>query len=261
MMKNVYPNILCDDTVRKLSAIGIEKLSDYVNELESSSEAINLQFKEKMEMLIDRLYQNKINDTIKRLRASAKLSEPDAHIQTIVYDNERNLSRSSVIELSTCDFMNLGTNVVIEGVTGSGKTYLACAIANAAIEKCFKTKYVRLPDLLQEFEEREAMHKPKSVLVKKYSRPTLLIIDEWLLQPATESFCNFLLEIFERRRGASTIMCTLYEQSEWHNRLGGNVQAESIIDRIIHNCIDIVLGDLNMRAYTSPIKKNKQHHN
>lgn len=258
MIKKVYSNILCDDTVRKLSAIGIEKLSDYVNELEASPEAVNLHFKDKIEMLIDRLYQNKINDTIKRLKAGAKLSEPNASIQSIVYDEGRKLNRSSVLELSNCDFMNRATNVVIEGTTGCGKTYLACAIANAAIEKCFKTKYVRMPDLLQEFEEREAMHKPKSLLVKKYSRPTLLVIDEWLLQTTTESFCNFLLEIFERRKDSSTIFCTLYEQSEWHSRLGGNVQAESVIDRIIHNCIDVVIGDLNMRAYTSPIKNNKK---
>ena len=108
--------------------------------------------------------------------------------------------------------------------------------------------------MIHEFEEREAMHLSKTVLYKKYARPTLLIIDEWLLQPTTESFCNCLLEIFERRKGLSTVMCTLYEQSEWHNRLGGNVQAESVIDRIVHNCVDIVLGDLNMRAYTSPTK-------
>lgn len=98
------------------------------------------------------------------------------------------------------------------------------------------------------------MHLSKTVLYKKYARPTLLIIDECLLQPTTESFCNCFLEIFERRKGLSTVMCTLYEQSEWHNRLGGNVQAESVIDRIVHNCVDIVLGDLNMRAYTSPTK-------
>lgn len=65
--------------------------------------------------------------------------------------------------------MNYGTNVVIEGVTGSGKTYLACAIANAAIEKCYKTLYVRLPDLIQEFEERGAMHLSKTVLYNKYA--------------------------------------------------------------------------------------------
>lgn len=131
---------------------------------------------------------------------------------------------------------------------------MACAIANAAIEKCYKTLYVRLSDLIQEFEERGAMHLSKTVLYKKYTRPTLLIIDEWLLQPTTESFCNCLFEIFERRKGLSTVMCTLYEQSEWHNRLRGNVHAESVIDRIVHNCADIVLGDLNMRAYTSPTK-------
>lgn len=55
---------------------------------------------------------------------------------------------------------------------------MACAIANAAIEKCYKTLYVRLPDLIQELEERKAMHLSKTVLYKKYARPTLLIIDE-----------------------------------------------------------------------------------
>ena len=95
MVKVVYPSILCDDTVRKLSAIGIEKMSDYVNEIEAAPDAVKLLFKDKLEMIIDRLYQNKINDTIKRLRA--KLSEPDACTQSIVYDNNRNLSRYAVL--------------------------------------------------------------------------------------------------------------------------------------------------------------------
>lgn len=75
MVKVVYPSILCDDTVRKLSAIGIEKMSDYVNEIEAAPDAVKLLFKDKLEMLIDRLYQNKINYTIKRLRSRAKLSD------------------------------------------------------------------------------------------------------------------------------------------------------------------------------------------
>lgn len=55
MVKVVYPSILCDDTVRKLSAIGIEKMSDYVNEIESAPDAVKLLFKDKLEMIIDRL--------------------------------------------------------------------------------------------------------------------------------------------------------------------------------------------------------------
>ena len=95
-------------------------MSDYVNEIEAAPDAVKLLFKDKLEMIIDRLYQNKINDTIKRLRSRAKLSEPDACTQSIVYDNNRNLSRYAVLELATSGFMNYGTNVVIEGVTGSG---------------------------------------------------------------------------------------------------------------------------------------------
>lgn len=47
MVKVVYPIILCDDTVRKLSAIGIEKMSDYVNEIEAAPDAVKLLFKDK----------------------------------------------------------------------------------------------------------------------------------------------------------------------------------------------------------------------
>ena len=52
MVKVVYPSILCDDTVRKLSAIGIEKMSDYVNEIEAAPDAVKLLFKDKLEMII-----------------------------------------------------------------------------------------------------------------------------------------------------------------------------------------------------------------
>lgn len=52
MVKVVYPSILCDDTVRKLSAIGIEKMSDYVNEIETAPDAVKLLFKDKLEMMI-----------------------------------------------------------------------------------------------------------------------------------------------------------------------------------------------------------------
>lgn len=65
------------------------------------------------------------------------------------FEEGRHLSKETVVNLCTCDFMRYGNNIVIEGSTGTGKTYLACCIANAAIEKCFKVKYVRMPDLDQ----------------------------------------------------------------------------------------------------------------
>lgn len=251
---NAFNRILDDDSIRKLTALGIEKLSDFIDELSSEPDSANLGFKEKIEILINRLYQHKINNTIMRLKQDAKLSEPEANIVSIIYDKERGLNRQTIIDLASCDYMNNKLNIVLYGPTGSGKTYVACALANAAIERCFKVKYVRMPDLVQEYEDRIAMGRTQTTLIKKYARPSLLIIDEWLIYEITPKFCNLLLEIAENRKNSSTVFCTLNEQSSWHALLGGSVQAESIIDRIVHRSINIMVGPLNMREYTSPVK-------
>ena len=81
-------------------------------------------------------------------------------IAGLYYEAERLLSRELMIELETCDFMRNQTNIIIEGPTGAGKTYIVCAIAKAAIGKCYRVKYIRLPDLQQEF-ERLSFHESK----------------------------------------------------------------------------------------------------
>ena len=84
--------------------------------------------------------------------------------------------------------------------------------------------------------------------MKKYARYELLRLDEWLTEDVDDTDINFLFELIERRYAAkSTVICTQYTPAEWHGRLGGGVQADAMVDRLVHGAIRIDLGDVNVR--------------
>ena len=247
-MNKIYSHLLQEDTIRKLQVLKLEELIDLIDEVGSEAEYADLSFIDKVEQILRRLYQAKLNQRIQVLRNNAKLRDKNAAILNITYPKERCLSRELMVELSTCNFMHGNTNIIFEGPTGAGKTYLACALGNAAMEKCFRCKYMRLPDLLQEYEEVKERHSVKN-FIKKYVTPSLLILDEWLLRPISDEFCGKILDIIDARYGEnSTIFCSQFPHSDWLERLGGTVAAEALIDRIVQNSLTVTLGDLNMRA-------------
>ena len=135
----------------------------------------------------------------------------------------------------------------ITGVTGSGKTYMACAFGLEACKQHFKTKYVRLPDLLLELEVARNEGTYKKVQAR-YANPILLIIDEWLLLKPTETEQHDIQELLHRRRKkSSTIFCSQYDPCGWYDQLGGDDSplAEAILDRIKHDAykINIIPSD------------------
>ena len=105
----------------------------------------------------------------------------------------------------------------------------------------FKTKYVRLPDLLLELEVAQNEGTYKKVQAR-YANPILLIIDEWLLLKPTETEQHDILErLHRRRKQSSTIFCSQYDPSGWYDQLGGDDSplAEAILDRINHDAYKI----------------------
>ncbi len=66
---------------------------------------------------------------------------------------------------------------------------------------------------------------------------------------------RFLLELVERRyMDRSTVLCAQYSPAEWHGRLGGGVQADALVDRLVHGAVRIDLGDVNVRRLLSEKK-------
>lgn len=134
--------------------------------------------------------------------------------------------------------------------TGSGNTYLGSSLAKAACQHRYRALYIRMPELEEAW--LQATDKPggKEKFLRKYAAYQLLTVDEWLLDPPTESVRGMLLELFERRYDTvSTVFCAQYQQKDWHARLGSDVHADAITDRVVHRAVWVETGEVNMREH------------
>lgn len=163
-------------------------------------------------------------------------------MENIEYIAERHLDREQILRLASCSYIQEARNVIILGATGAGKTFLACSLGVADA-----VRYLRLPDLLVEIAvaRRDGTYRE---YMKQLKKVKLLILDEWLLYPLKEAEARDVLELVEaRNKVASTIFCSQYDTSEWHENLYDPTLADAICDRIIYNAYTVQIEGESMR--------------
>jgi len=131
--------------------------------------------------------------------------------------------------------------------TGTGKTYLACALANSACRADYSARYARLPRLLADLSLARADGRYGKLMVS-LARTDLLILDDLGLQPLTDAERRDLLEILEDRHGRrATLVTSQLPVASWHASLGDPTLADAILDRLVHNAYKIELHGESMR--------------
>ena len=210
-------------------------------------------FEDRFGMLVDIEYNSRKSNRLKRLIRNADLEQVDACIAGIDYHSGRKLNKELINRLATCGYITEYRNIFITGATGSGKTYMACAFGMEACKQYMSVKYIRLPDLLIEL----ATARENGTFLKvlgKYTKPSLLILDEWLLLKLTEKEARDLFElIHKRRKRASTIFCSQFREEEWYERLCGNDTplADAIMDRISYDSYKINIESIDPKKDVS----------
>ena len=204
-------------------------------------------FEDRFGMLVDTEYSNRKTNRLKRLIRQAELEQPDACIAAMDYHSGRKLNKALISRLATCEYITEYRNIFITGATGSGKTYMACAFGMEACKHYYTVQYVRLPDLLLDLQAAKVKGNFLTVL-KKYTKPVLLIIDEWLLFKLTEAEAENLFElIHKRRKRSSTIFCSQFRESEWYQQIGNgeSTLADAIMDRISYDSYKIDIESID----------------
>ena len=193
-----------------------------------------MSFDERLAQIVDAEWDGRRTNKRARLLRQAQLACPEARVADVRWDPDRKLDRSQVMELSNCTWVTDRRNVVITGATGPGKTWLACALAAAACESFHATRYVRMPQLMDEL----AVSRDEDWLKAKrrYARCELLVIDDFMLEPLQGREARELLELVEARyRRGSMILCSQYGPAGWHERIGEGALADAVIDRVVYN--------------------------
>lgn len=212
----------------------------------------DLSFEERFGLIVDREWTYREDRRLKRRLKAAKLREP-ACMEDIDYRHPRGLDRSVFKSLASCQWITKSQNLILIGPTGSGKTYLACALANQACRLGFMTLYARTSKLLHDFEIAKA-DGSYSKLLAKMAKVNLLIIDDWGLTPLTPAQRRDLLEILDDRynRG-STLITSQFPIHIWHELIGEATIADAILDRLVHAAHKITLKGDSMRKTCSPL--------
>lgn len=213
-------------------------------------------FDDRLGMLVDVESDKRLATKLANLVRGAKLRFPDARSESVVYDPRRGIEKEAMARYFSCKYVEDAADIVITGPTGSGKSWLSCALAMSACRHYRSARYCRMPELLNELAAAKAAGRYERVLAK-YKKYELLVIDEFMLNVTTKDETRDLYELIEGRSQIhSTVFCSQYQEAGWLERLGGGTSAEGIVDRISNNAYRIRLtGDVNMRETTSKVKR------
>jgi DNA replication protein DnaC len=240
--------MLDNKTVTKLHEMKLSAMASAFQNQLGEKTFTDLSFEERFGLLVDAEWTSRKNNRLKRMVRKADYALPGASLEDIEYHADRTLDKALITRLGTCGYVQDCNNIIVLGATGSGKTYLACAFGMAASRNFYSVRYVRLPDLLAELAMARAEGTYRKI-IKQYKQVKLLILDEWLLYSLKETESRDLLEIVEgRHKKASTIYCSQFEVRGWPEKLGENLLAEAICDRIVHDSYTILIdGEDSMR--------------
>lgn len=187
----------------------------------------------------------------------SKIKDKQAAVEDIEYSAKRKLDKQVVKSLITMDFIRNHQNIIITGKTGTGKSYIAQALANRSILDGFKAFYIRVPTLLEDIKIARA-DGTYTNLLKKYSRFQLLILDDFgVSQISTDDATNLFEIIEDRTEINSTIITSQLPVSQWYDYLNNDTVADAILDRVVHSSHRIEIEGESMRKLRSNIGKNK----
>lgn len=185
-------------TEMKMTAMAAE----FANQIQDAS-FNSIGFEERLSMLVTAEWNRRQNNKLARLMYNAEFDIPSAAMEEIEYHEDRKLDKAQLLRLASCKYIDEGHHVVLEGASGNGKTYIACALGNAACRRMKTVRYIRMPELLDELNIARSNGSLKK-LMKAYKKVELLILDEWLIRPLTSQESYDLLEIAEARSSRST---------------------------------------------------------
>jgi DNA replication protein DnaC len=239
--------MLTHPLLESLKSLRCHGMYEALQEQMAQEDIHHLSFEERLGFLIERECINRDNRKLSVLLRQAKL-KMTACLEDIDYSQDRGLSKAVIKQLSDCSWISRKQNLLITGPTGTGKTYLACALAHGACRRGFSARYLRMPRLFQALELARGDGSYSKLLIS-LQKTQLIILDDWGLAPMNEVQRRDLLEIMDDRHNqSSTIVTSQLPVKLWHDAIGEATLGDAILDRLIHNAHRIeIKGDESMR--------------
>jgi len=218
----------------------------FEEQLQHSGPYCEMSFEERLGLLVDREKLERTNRQLEYRLRRAKLRQT-ASVEDLDFRHARGLDKRLMGSLIGCGWIAERRNLLITGPTGTGKTYIACALAHKACREGHTALYRRCSTLLRDLELARADGSYGKHLARM-AKTDVLVLDDWGLVPIGESQRRDLYEILEDRCGLrSTLVTSQYPVDTWHELLGEPTLADAILDRLVHGAYRIALTGDSLR--------------
>ena len=241
----------------RLVALGLTGMAKALEEQRQHRNVEGLTFEERLGLLVDREVVERETRRLTTRLKSANLRQ-NATIEDLNTKAARGLDKVLFAKLAAGEWIARRQDLLITGKTGTGKSWLACALGHKACRDDRPVLYHRVPRLLDALAlaRGDGRH---ARLLKSLARAELLILDDWGLAPMTSEQGRDLLEIVDDRHGrASTIVTSQLPVDDWHDVIADPTVADAVLDRLVHTAHRLSLNGESLRK--PPPKRGKLVH-
>ena len=238
--------MLYEQTVSRMQTMSLNGMAVALEEQRGQASITELDFEERLGMLVERQWLWQQNRALARRLQSAKL-KLNACLEDIDYRHQRGLRRDTIEQMNGAEWVRYHRNCIITGPTGTGKTYLGCALAHQACRDGFRTLYYYAPKLFRDL--RTAQLDGSLIgLLRKLARTRLLVIDDWGMEKAEpHEYRGFLEMLEDRYDSGATLITSQFAVPVWHELIADATVADAILDRIVHAAYRIELSGDSLR--------------
>jgi DNA replication protein DnaC len=240
--------MLSHPTLDMLRDLGLHGCAKAFQDLQANPATAGLSHAEWLALLLEHEVTARRQKRFEARAKRAKLRH-EAAVEDIDYRTGRGLDRTLFVRLATCQWIRDHRNLILTGPTGTGKSWLACALGQKACRDDLSVLYQRMPRLFASLAlGRGDGRYPK--LLRSLARVDLRILDDWGPEPLSPEQCRDLMEIVEDRYGQGALLITSQlPVDRLHDLIGNPTLADAILDRIIHNAYRVELTGGSLRKH------------
>jgi DNA replication protein DnaC len=238
--------MLTHPTTDRLRELGLAGMARALEEQRRHADAADLSFEDRLAMLVDR---EALERDSKRLATRLRFAglRQQATPEDVDHHVTRGLDRAVFQRLTGGEWIERHQDLLVTGPTGTGKTWLSCALGHRACRDNRSVLYQRVPRLLEALGLARGDGRYGRML-KNLARVQLLILDDWAITPLTAEQRRDLMEIVDDRHDrASTIVTSQVPVEHWHEHIGNPTIADAVLDRLVHGAHRLELKGESMR--------------
>lgn len=222
----------------------------YQRQLEEP-EIAGLSFAERFGLLVDYHYTWRDNQAMARRLKKSRLDREPC-VEDINYRYPRQLDGPLLRSLTSSQWVVQHLSVLLTGPTGTGKSWLGQALAQKACRDGYTVLYKPAAKLFRDLAQAR-VDGSVGKLLDTLARTDVLLVDDFVMTPLSESERRDFLEICDDRYGRrSTILTSQLPVARWHEQIGDPTIADSLLDRVVHNAYRIELNGESMRRKKNP---------